>query len=114
MVRMEPAEPESDWMLRLSVDDGIATLTLDRPDKLNAWSWEASRQLGRRADQIRFDEAVRGVVLRAGGGAVGGGWGGGGGVAAGGPPGAGGGPGAGVPPPGKRSATTTRASAGCM
>src|SRR4051794_15999242 len=52
-------------MLRLSVDAGIATLTLDRPDKLNAWSWEASRQLGRRADEIRFDPTIRVVVLRA-------------------------------------------------
>ena len=25
---MEPADPESDWMLRLEVTDGIATLTL--------------------------------------------------------------------------------------
>lgn len=64
MVRMEPAEPESDWMLKLSVDDGIATVTLDRPEKLNAWSWEASRQLGQRADQIRFDDNVRVVVVR--------------------------------------------------
>src|SRR5919206_5163897 len=62
---MEPAEPESDWMLRLSVRDGIATLTLDRPDKLNAWSWEASRQLGKRADEIRFDDSVRVVLVRA-------------------------------------------------
>jgi enoyl-CoA hydratase/carnithine racemase len=65
VVRMEPVEPENDWMLRLSVDDGIATLTLDRPDKLNAWSWEASRQLGKRADEIRFDDSVRVVVVRA-------------------------------------------------
>jgi len=65
MVRMEPVDAESDWMLRLSVDDGIATLTLDRPDKLNAWSWEASRQLGKRADEIRFDDDVRVVVVRA-------------------------------------------------
>ena len=65
MVRIEPAEPESDWMLRLAVDEGIATLTLDRPDKLNAWSWEASRQLGKRADELRFDDDVRVVVLRA-------------------------------------------------
>src|SRR4051794_23217641 len=64
-IRMDPVEPDSDWMVRLSVDAGIATLTLDRPDKLNAWSWEASRQLGRRADQIRFDPTVRVVVLRA-------------------------------------------------
>jgi enoyl-CoA hydratase len=65
VVRMEPVEPEAEWMLRLSVDDGIATLTLDRPDKLNAWSWEASRQLGKRADEIRFDDEVRVVVVRA-------------------------------------------------
>jgi enoyl-CoA hydratase len=62
---MEPAEPEQDWMLRLEVADGVATLTLDRPDKLNAWSWEASRQLGKRADEIRFDDSVRVVVVRA-------------------------------------------------
>jgi enoyl-CoA hydratase/carnithine racemase len=62
---MEPVEPESDWMLRLAVDDGVATLTLDRADKLNAWSWEASRQLGKRADEIRFDDRVRVVVVRA-------------------------------------------------
>ena len=65
MVRMEPADPESEWMLRLEVDEGIATLTLDHPGKLNAWSWEASRQLGKRADQIRFDDSVRVVVVRA-------------------------------------------------
>ena len=62
---MEPVDAESDWMLRLAVEDGIGTLTLDRPDKLNAWSWEASRQLGRRADQLRFDDSVRVVVVRA-------------------------------------------------
>ena len=64
-IRMEPAEPEQDWMLRLDVADGIGTLTLDRPDKLNAWSWEASRQLGKRADEIRFNDDVRVVVVRA-------------------------------------------------
>lgn len=64
MVRIEPALPESEWMLRLSVDDGIATLTLDNPGKLNAWSWEASRQLGKRADEIRFDDTVRVIVVR--------------------------------------------------
>jgi enoyl-CoA hydratase/carnithine racemase len=64
-MRIDPVDPEPDWMLRLAVEDGIATLTLDRPDKLNAWSWEASRQLGRRADEIRFDDRVRVVVVRA-------------------------------------------------
>ena len=65
MVRMTPADPEDDWQIRLQVDDGVAVLTLDRPDKLNAWSWEASRQLGMRADQIRFDDRVRAVLVRA-------------------------------------------------
>src|SRR5437763_15209373 len=62
---MEPVDAEPEWMLRLSVDEGIATLTLDRPDKLNAWAWEASWQLGKRADGIRFDDDVRVVVVRA-------------------------------------------------
>src|SRR3954451_18333961 len=62
---MEPVDAESDWMLRLAVQDGIGTLTLDRPDKLNAWSWEASRQLGRRADQLLVEESKRVVVVRA-------------------------------------------------
>jgi enoyl-CoA hydratase/carnithine racemase len=62
---MRPVEDEPDWMLTLAIADGIATLTLDRPAKLNAWSWEASRQLGERADAIRFDDSVRVVLLRA-------------------------------------------------
>ena len=52
-------------MIKLSVEDGIAILTLDRPEKLNAWSWEATRQLGARAQQIRFMDDVRVVLVRA-------------------------------------------------
>lgn len=59
-----PVVAEKDWMLRLDVEDHVAVLTLDNPGKLNAWSWEATRQLGARANQIRFDERVRVVVLR--------------------------------------------------
>jgi len=62
--RTSPVVAEDDWVLRLEVDDGVGILTLDHPDKLNAWSWEASRQLGARADQIRFDDRIRVVVLR--------------------------------------------------
>ncbi|HWB65411.1 MAG TPA: enoyl-CoA hydratase/isomerase family protein [Mycobacteriales bacterium] len=65
MVRMEPVEPEADWLVQLQVADGIGVLTLNRPAKLNAWSWEATRQLGKRADEIRFDDRIRVVVLRA-------------------------------------------------
>jgi enoyl-CoA hydratase/carnithine racemase len=63
-MRTEPRRDEPDWMLRLTVDDGIGVLTLDHPDKLNAWSWEATRQLGKRAEEIRFNDEIRVVVLR--------------------------------------------------
>ncbi|MER7730449.1 enoyl-CoA hydratase/isomerase family protein [Streptomyces erythrochromogenes] len=56
---------EGEERLRLDVADGVAVLTLCRPDKLNGWSWESSRQLGLFADRIRFDPAVRAVLLRA-------------------------------------------------
>ncbi|MFD9077188.1 enoyl-CoA hydratase/isomerase family protein, partial [Streptomyces lasiicapitis] len=51
--------------LRLDVEDGIGVLTLCRPARLNAWSWEATRQLGLYADRIRFDDSIRAVLLRA-------------------------------------------------
>jgi enoyl-CoA hydratase len=63
--RTSPVVAEDEWLLRLDVAEGIATLTLDRPDKLNAWSWEATRQLGARANEIRFDERVRVVLVQA-------------------------------------------------
>jgi len=62
--RTSPVVAEDEWHLDLEVEDRVAVLTLNRPDKLNAWSWESTRQLGARADQIRFDERVRAVVLR--------------------------------------------------
>jgi enoyl-CoA hydratase/carnithine racemase len=64
-----PLLPEEEWFIRLErTDEGrVAVLTLDNPDKLNGWSWEATRQLAARADQIRFDPEVRAVLVRANG-----------------------------------------------
>ncbi|WP_167162189.1 enoyl-CoA hydratase/isomerase family protein [Streptomyces sp. MBT27] len=56
---------EGEERIRLDVRTGIGVLSLCRPDKLNGWSWEASRQLGLLADRIRFDESIRVVLLRA-------------------------------------------------
>jgi enoyl-CoA hydratase/carnithine racemase len=63
----DPSVDEAEVRMRLEVDEaaGIGVLTLCRPDKLNAWSWEATRQLGIMADRIRFDERIRVVLLRA-------------------------------------------------
>jgi len=64
-IRTEPVLPEEEWQLRLEVlPGGIATLTNSLPEKLNAWSWEATRQLGVLAERIRFDDDIRVVVVR--------------------------------------------------
>ncbi|WP_405774282.1 enoyl-CoA hydratase/isomerase family protein [Streptomyces sp. NBC_00859] len=59
--------PDGEERITLRVDGGVAVLTLCRPDRLNGWSWESSRQLGLLADRIRFDPSVRAVLLRADG-----------------------------------------------
>ncbi|MBX7159693.1 MAG: enoyl-CoA hydratase/isomerase family protein [Acidimicrobiia bacterium] len=55
----------TDEHVRLERDGAVATLTLCRPDKLNAWSWEATDELCAHAAALRFDRDVRAVVLRA-------------------------------------------------
>lgn len=57
--------PEGEERLRLDIEDGLGILTLCHPRKLNAWSWESTRQLGIFADRIRFDDSIRAVLLRA-------------------------------------------------
>jgi enoyl-CoA hydratase len=49
----------------LETDGPIATLVLNRPEKLNAWSWESARQLAAHADALRFRDDVRVVIVRA-------------------------------------------------
>ena len=51
--------------VRLEVDPPLATLTLCRPEKLNAWSWASARALTAQAEAVRFDDRVRAVLLRA-------------------------------------------------
>ena len=46
-----------------SVDDGVATVTLNRPDKLNALSRPLNVKLERIVREADADEAVRVVVL---------------------------------------------------
>jgi len=49
----------------LELDGPIATLVLNRPEKLNAWSWESARQIAAHADALRFRDDVRVVIVRA-------------------------------------------------
>ena len=52
-------------LMRLERDGEIATIVLDNPKKLNAWSWESARQVSALADEIRFDDSIRAVIVRA-------------------------------------------------
>lgn len=56
--------------VRLDVDKGagVAVVTLDRPERLNAVDLEMVRELGRLWRELRFDDSVRAVVLAGSGG----------------------------------------------
>lgn len=56
---------ERPTLFRLERDGAVATIVLDNPDKLNAWSWESARQVTAIADELRFDDSVRVVIMRA-------------------------------------------------
>lgn len=49
--------------LRYDVADAIATITVARPDKLNALNATVIRELGLAIDAARADDAVRGIIL---------------------------------------------------
>jgi enoyl-CoA hydratase/carnithine racemase len=49
--------------LRYELSDGVARLTLDRPERRNALSWEMVRGLRERVAEIRDDPAARVLVL---------------------------------------------------
>ena len=49
--------------LRYELADGVARLTIDRPEKRNALSWTVLTELRRRLAQIKVDPAARVVVL---------------------------------------------------
>ena len=49
--------------IRYIVDDGVATITLDRPERLNAWNDTMSEELSEAMTAADADAAVRAVVL---------------------------------------------------
>ena len=49
--------------LLLDIRDGIATITVNRPDKLNALNASVIRELGEAAAAVEADPAVLGVIL---------------------------------------------------
>jgi 1,4-dihydroxy-2-naphthoyl-CoA synthase len=51
--------------VRLDTRDGIATVTLDRPEKLNALSDEMYDKLYQYCNELATDDATRAVILTA-------------------------------------------------
>jgi enoyl-CoA hydratase len=49
--------------LLFDVADGIARITVNRPDKLNALNADVIRELGEAAAQVETDSAIRGAIL---------------------------------------------------
>ncbi len=49
--------------IRFEVTDGVATITLNRPDRLNAFSGSMGRELGAAYRACDADDAIRAVVL---------------------------------------------------
>lgn len=49
--------------LLYDLTDGIATITVNRPDKLNALNAQVIRELGQAAIAVAADQAVRGVII---------------------------------------------------
>jgi enoyl-CoA hydratase len=49
--------------LTLDVEDRVATLTINRPDKLNALNDATVSELGHAIDQIRVDDSIGGVLI---------------------------------------------------
>ena len=58
----EPATPAY-TTLRYEVADGIATMTLDRPEALNALIVASKQELLAAFERVAADRAVRAVVL---------------------------------------------------
>src|SRR5262245_26781963 len=65
-VRSGPPQPEespmSDLVL-LDVRDGVATLTLNRPEKLNAFAADMRERLAEALDRVTADATVRVLVI---------------------------------------------------
>ena len=54
---------DSESAVQFAIDGGIATITLNRPDKLNALSRAAIAQIIALLDQLDLDDAVRAVIF---------------------------------------------------
>ncbi|MDT8368185.1 MAG: enoyl-CoA hydratase-related protein [Longimicrobiales bacterium] len=55
--------PSAESLVRIEKDDGIAIVTIDRAEKMNALNETVVRQIGDAFDALRHDDEVLGVIL---------------------------------------------------
>src|SRR5262245_3615424 len=60
---LSPPNMSAFEFLKLDVADRIATITVNRPDKLNALNDATMLELGRAIDDVRGNESVGGLVV---------------------------------------------------
>ena len=53
----------SETQVRVEIADGVGTLTLNRPEKLNAFIGEMRTEIARGVDALGADDAVRAVII---------------------------------------------------
>lgn len=63
MIYRKGAENVSEPTVLLTLSDGIATITLNRPDRLNAFTETMHGELAQALDRIELDRAIRAVLL---------------------------------------------------
>ena len=49
--------------VELIIEGAVAKVVLNRPDKLNALTWEMRMQLREHFERLRFDDAVRAIIV---------------------------------------------------
>lgn len=54
---------KDDNMILFRIEDGVGVITLNRPEKLNAVSWELAEQLSQLLISLRYNDDVRVIVL---------------------------------------------------
>lgn len=59
----------SDDHLQFRIEDGVGIITLNRPDRMNAVSWELAQDVAALLREIHFNDEVRTVVLTGAGNA---------------------------------------------